>query len=207
MLIADVPEEPDLTLGNKHGHTQRVNRRITKSLIVEPSSPIQPVKVLLIGWLSEKFQATDLKVREELAVVVIAGIVRVQEPVEISVWVNELGVGVNEGAGTGPEAGERSRVVENVHVEAVLHVVVAHETEDVVVNIAEEVNLRQGQQELMQRWHCGGHEGRSYIRLNTPVPIKFLETRMLVEETTVPTAHVSVADHPPFADTNGSEVL
>jgi hypothetical protein len=30
---------------------------------------------------------------------------------------------------------------------------------------------------------------------------------MLVEETTVPTTHVPVADHPTFANTNGTQVL
>lgn len=54
---------------------------------------------------------------------------------------DEFGVCVDEGAGSGPEGGEGAGVVEDVHVEAVFHVVVAHEAEDVVVDVAEEVDL------------------------------------------------------------------
>ena len=48
---------------------------------------------------------------------------------------------VDEGAGARPETWKGSGIIEDVHVEAVLHVVVAHETEDVVVDIAVEVDL------------------------------------------------------------------
>lgn len=48
---------------------------------------------------------------------------------------------------------------------------------------------------------------RTYIGLNPPVPVKILESWVLVEESTVPTAHVSVADHPPLPNSNGAQVL
>ena len=48
---------------------------------------------------------------------------------------------VDEGAGAGPEGGERAGVVENVHVEAVFEVIRGHEAEDVVGDVAEEMDL------------------------------------------------------------------
>ena len=48
---------------------------------------------------------------------------------------------------------------------------------------------------------------RTYVRLHPPVPIELLQTRMSVEETAVPTAHVSVTDHPTLADANRSQIL
>ena len=68
----------------------------------------------------------------------------VKEPIEVSVRVDELGVGVYEGAGAGPERGEGARVVKDVHIEAVFEVVLGHEAEDVVVDVAEEVDLSIG---------------------------------------------------------------
>lgn len=47
----------------------------------------------------------------------------------------------------------------------------------------------------------------TYIRLNPPVPVKILEPGMLVEESTIPTAHVSIADHPALPNSNGTQVL
>lgn len=50
-------------------------------------------------------------------------------------------MGIDERACTRPEGREGASVIEDVHVETVLHVVITHEAEDVVVNVAEKVNL------------------------------------------------------------------
>lgn len=47
----------------------------------------------------------------------------------------------------------------------------------------------------------------TYIGLNPPVPVEILEAWVLVEESTIPTAHVSVADHPPLPNSNGTQIL
>lgn len=47
----------------------------------------------------------------------------------------------------------------------------------------------------------------AYIWLYSPVPIKVLESWMLVEETAVPPTHVAIADHPSFSDTYGAEIF
>ena len=56
----------------------------------------------------------------------------------------------------------------------------------------------------MNSW-CGSTG--AYIGLNAPVPVKIFEPWMFVEETAIPSAHVSVADHPPLSNSNGTQVL
>lgn len=51
-------------------------------------------------------------------------------------------MGVDEGSSARPEAGKGAGVVQDVHIEAILEVIVAHESENVIVNIAEEVDLQ-----------------------------------------------------------------
>lgn len=46
-----------------------------------------------------------------------------------------------------------------------------------------------------------------YIRFHTPIPIEFLEARMLVEEAAVPATHMSIADHPAFSNANSTQIL
>lgn len=47
----------------------------------------------------------------------------------------------------------------------------------------------------------------THVRLDSPVPVKLLESGVFVEEATVPSTHVTVADHPSFADADGTEVF
>ena len=141
MLISDIPKEPDLSLGHKHRDAERMDRCIAEALVVEPTAFVEPVKVSLVGFSPEEVQRADFEVGEELAVVVVAAVVRIEKPVEVGLGVDEIGVGVDEGACAGPERGKGASVVENVHVEAVFEVVGGHEAEDVVEDVAEEVNL------------------------------------------------------------------
>lgn len=46
-----------------------------------------------------------------------------------------------EGSGACPERWKGAGIVKNVHIEAVFQIIVTHEPEDVVVNVAEIVNL------------------------------------------------------------------
>ena len=65
----------------------------------------------------------------------------VKQPVQIGIRMYQLWMGVDERAGARPKGRKGSSIIEDVHIEAVLHVVIAHEAEDIVVNIAEEVDL------------------------------------------------------------------
>lgn len=141
MLIPDIPEEPNLALGYEHGHAQGMDRGIAKSFIVEASASVQPIKVLLVRFASKEVEAADLEVGEELTVVVVTTVARVKQPVKVGIGVDEFRMRVDEGAGAGPERGKGARVVQNIHVEAVLHIIVAHEAEDIVVDVTEIVDL------------------------------------------------------------------
>lgn len=141
MLIPNIPEEPDLALGHEHGHAQGMDRSIAKSFIVEASASVQPIEVLLIRFASEEVETANLEIGEELTIVIVTAIARVKQPVKVGVGMDELRMRVDEGARPRPERGKGARVVEDIHVEAVLHIVVAHEAEDVVIDVTEIVDL------------------------------------------------------------------
>ena len=42
---------------------------------------------------------------------------------------------------SGPEGGKGASIVEDVHVETVFHIVVSHESEHIIVDVAEIMNL------------------------------------------------------------------
>lgn len=146
VLVSNISEEPYLALRYEHGHTQSMYRRISKSLVVEAASSIQPVKVSFIRFAAEEVQIPNLEVREELAVVVVSAIVGVKQPVQVGIRMYQLWMGVDERASARPERRKGASVVEDIHVETVFHVVIAHEAEDIVVNVAEEVDLEKANQ-------------------------------------------------------------
>jgi hypothetical protein len=45
------------------------------------------------------------------------------------------------------------------------------------------------------------------IWFDTPVPVEVLEARMLIEETTVPPAHMAITDHPALANTYCAKIF
>lgn len=141
VLVTNVPEEPDLVLGDEHGDAEGVDRGVSKALVIEATASVEPIEILLVGLAAEEVEVADLEVGEELAVVVITVVARVEQPVKVGFRMDELWVSVDEGACAGPQGRKGTGVIEDVHVEAVFHVVVPHETKNVVVDVAEEVNL------------------------------------------------------------------
>lgn len=81
MLIPHIPKKPNLPLRHKHSHTKRMNRRIPKPLIIKPSSLIQPIEIHFIRLSPEEVQISNLKIGEELAIVVITAVVGVEQPI------------------------------------------------------------------------------------------------------------------------------
>ena len=106
-----------------------------------------------------------------------------------------------EGVRSGPEGGKGACVIQDVHVEAVFEVVVTHKAEDVVVDVAEIVDLEDSL--ALKNWKVAF----AYIGLNPPVPIIILENRMLVKEPTIPPTHVMIADHPSLSNSNCAQVF
>lgn len=112
---------------------------------------------------------------------------------------------VHESAGFGPEGRERTCVVEDVHIKPVFHAVVAHEAEDVVVDVAEEVDLACVSIEARLCWQVGSQE--EYIWFDPPVIVKFHQSWVAIEEPAVPATHMSVRDHITLTNADGVEVF
>ena len=96
MLVSNIPKEPYLALRHEHSHTQSMYGRISKSLVIEATSSIQPVKVSFIRLAAKEVQVPDFEIREELAVIVVSAIMGVKQPVQVGIRMYQLRVGVNE---------------------------------------------------------------------------------------------------------------
>ena len=166
MLVADVPEKPNLAFGHKHGNTERVNWSITKSFIVEAPSSIQPVEIFLVGLTTKVIQAADFKVGEKLAVIVITAIMRIEKPIQIRLRMDIFRMSVDKRTSAWPKRRKRAGVVKDIHVEAVFHIVVSHKAENIVVNVAKEVNLDHPLASSLYRTLD------PYIRLHPPIPVE-----------------------------------
>ena len=105
---------------------------------------------------------------------------------------------VDKGSSSRPERREGASVIKDVHVKAILHTVVSHEAKDVIVNVAEEMNLGSGISDGSWR----NDHGCTDVGLDSPIPVELLQTWVFVKESTVPSTHVAVADHPSFAHSN-----
>jgi hypothetical protein len=117
-----------------------------------------------------------------LAVVVVACLV--QQPIQLRIRMKHIRVLGYEVTSLSPETGKGASVVEDIHVEAVLDLVISGKAEDIVVYVAEEMNI----------W------------LDAPVELVVLQSWVLVEETAVPAAHLVVGKHVAFADADMVEV-
>ena len=87
MLVSDISKKPYLAFRHEHSNTQSMYGRITKSLVVEATSFVKPIKVSLIRFAAEEIETSNLEIREELAVVVVSAIVGIEQPVQVSVGV------------------------------------------------------------------------------------------------------------------------
>lgn len=153
---------------------------IAPSLVEEASCAVQVVKVFLVGLTAPEVQVCDFKIAPEMAgavavclVVVLGPSVLVGEPVHGVVLVEVVVMAGEELDGFWPEGCNRLGRVVEVDGEAVGLVVVLHEAEDVVVDVAEEVDV----------W------------LDAPVVLHVLQGGMLVEHARVPAAHLVVGEH------------
>ncbi|KAI9642282.1 hypothetical protein NHQ30_009084 [Ciborinia camelliae] len=146
MLIAHVRKIPDLALGQEHRHAERVHGRVAPSLVEESPAAIQPREIFFMSPSSSspippppKPQTPNLKIAKELTIIILAIL---QQPRQIRLGMKEMRVRSRKRPRFTPERREGACVVEDVHVESVFELVVAHEAEDVVVDVAEEVDLR-----------------------------------------------------------------
>lgn len=185
VLVSNVAEEPDLVLADKQREAEGVDGRVAVALVEEAAALVEMLEELSVRLPPPERQRPDLEVAEELAVVVLHAVVRVEQPIEIGVRVDQLGIFGDEIPRHAPQAREAARVVEDCHVEAVHQVVLGEEAERVVGHVAEEV----------------------HVRLDPPVPVVGCQGRVLVEEPGLPPDHRVVAEHVAFAHPDRPQVV
>ena len=156
-----------------------VNGRVTPTLVEEATGTVQVVEIVLVRLAAPKVHITNLKVAPEVACRITTGILGmigtaslVRQPVHGAVLVHVLGVLGQELFGLGPQSRDGSRGVVQVDGEAVRLVVIVHVAENVIVDIAEEVN----------------------VGLDAPVVLRVGQGRVLIEHAAVPPAHLVVRD-------------
>lgn len=156
-----------------------VNGRVTPTLVEEATGAVQVVEIILVRLAAPKVHIANLKVAPKvtcritigiLGMVGTAGLVR--QPVHGAVLVHILGVLGQELFGFGPQSRDGGRGVIQVDGEAVRLVAVVHVAENVIVDIAEEVN----------------------VGLDAPVVLCVGQGRVLVEHAAVPPAHLVIRD-------------
>ena len=186
MLIPYISEKMHLLPPRKHRHTKRMDRRIPIPLIVEPTSPVQPLEIRLVRLPLEKLEAADLEIAEELTVIVAHPLVLVNQIANASIRMDILGVRLKKRLRLVPQARKAARVVQDEHVKPVDLVVILHELEDIVLYVAEEM----------------------HVRLDAPVVLEGVgdEERVPVEEAGVPAAHVAVGEEVALADADRVQV-
>ena len=152
-------------------------RRITPALVKEPACAIEVVEVVLVRLAAPEIQIRDLEITPEMACAVAVGfliMVRscfiVDQPPHRVVLVEVFGVRGEEFQRLKPERRDGIRGVVEVDVEAVGFIVVGHVAENVIVDVAEEFDLR----------------------LDAPVVFCVREGGMMVEHAGVPAAHLVV---------------
>lgn len=170
MNLARVFEE---TQGNT------VNRCVAPTLVEKATGTVQVVEIILVRLAAPEVHIANLKVAPKVACRITVGILcvvgtagLVRQPIHGAVLVHVLGVLGQELFGFGPQSSDGSWGVVQVDGEAVRLVVIVHVAENVIVDIAKEVN----------------------IGLDAPVVLRVGQGRVLVEHAAVPPAHLVVRD-------------
>ena len=154
-----------------------MHRSITPAFIKEPSRSVKMLKVILVSLATPKVHIGNLKVAPKMTGRVTVGLevvvwssVRVRQPFQRVVAVYMLRVRGEKLDGLGPERRNALWAVVEVDGEPICLVMVLHPSEDIVIDVTEEV----------------------YLGLHSPVIASICQRRMFVEQATVPSAHLMV---------------
>ena len=170
----------------EESETDTVDGRIAPALIEETTGSVEMVEVVLVCLAPPESHVANFEVAPEMAcrVAVRLGVVvraadAISEPGHGIVLVDGIGVRSDELEGLGPKSFDGLGVIVEVDREAVGLVVVLHESEHIVIDIAEEVD----------------------VGLDAPIVLDVLERGVLVEHAAVPPAHLVVRSHLRILDT------
>lgn len=182
MLIPDITKPMHLVPVLEQADTDAMHRRVAPAFVEEAAGAVQVLKVPCVGLGAPEVEGGDFKVAPEVAgrvavcLLVVARAVRgVRHPAHGVVGVEVLCVVPfgQEALGFGPQCWDGGGAVVEVDGEAVGLVALRHVAEDVVVDVAEEVD----------------------VGLHAPVVCRVLEGRVDGEEAGVPAAHLVVGKH------------
>jgi hypothetical protein len=187
VVVGDVLKEVNLLLLKEKTSSNRVDRSITPSLVEETAVLVKRLEEIEVRLASEPGQATNFKVGPlnsiscetagnqsltyEMALVVVLTTVITEETHGV-IGRDMLGVVLHELLGASPEGRNGVDVLVKRENKTVLLVVLVHDTERIVVDIAEELDRG----------------------LNTPVVLVVHHEFLSEEETRLESAHVTVAD-------------
>jgi hypothetical protein len=177
VLVSDVAEPVDLALVFKQAECNAMDGRITPALVEKAASAVKVVEVVAILFTSPEAQVADFEVGPEVARRVAIGLpivlwppLFILQPLSRIVRVYIVRVISEELLRLWPQRRNTIRAIVDIDVETICLIVVLHPSEDVVVYIAEEVD----------------------VGLDAPVVLDILERRMLAEHTAIPSTHLVV---------------
>jgi hypothetical protein len=161
-----------------------VDRSVTPSFVEETTGLVEVFEVVSVGLRPQEAKTADFKVAPEMAKVIgVSFIVREEaHVVALGDVLRELGHKLSDGL---PESWDGFLVLVEGEGEAVFLLVVLHVEERIVVDIAEELD----------------------IRLNTPVVFVILEEFVFEEKAGFEAAHVAVGDGVTVDDFTLSHIL
>ncbi len=170
----------DLARILKQRQSNRMHRRIAPPFIKEPSGPIQMIKIILVRLTPPKFHVANLEIAPEMTrrvpvrlVIMLRPPLTIRQPIPRILLMQILRMRRHEFFGFGPQGRDGLGRVIQVYGEAVGFVVVLHIAKDIVVDVAEEVD----------------------IGLDAPVVAGVEQGGVFVEHAAVPTAHLVVGIH------------
>ncbi|KAH3671530.1 hypothetical protein OGAPHI_000233 [Ogataea philodendri] len=139
----DVSEPPEFVLVCEQSKGDTVNWRFSPSFIIEPASAVEVLEKLVVGLGSEKVHVTNLESRPKVACGVAVGdfsvgwiLDRLGQPIERGVLADVVWMLLHKLQSRGPQGLDGVRVVVQRYGEPVSEVVLFHELEHIVVDLA-----------------------------------------------------------------------
>lgn len=171
MIVRNIVEEMNLLLLEHQSRGDGMDRCIAPALVEETACMVQRGEIVDVSIGSKPVQVANLKVGPEMAMVVGLSVI-VAEPLHRVALDNVLRVSRCEILDGVPESGDCLDVLVQAEGEAVLLLVLGHELESVIFDVAEELDTG----------------------LNAPVPLIVHHQRVAEEKARFITAHVPVTD-------------
>ena len=154
----------------KQSQRDTMNGRIPPPFIEEAAGAIEMLEIIGVGGRAPEVEVTNLEVAPEMTggvavcfTIVIRPMKFIGQPAHGVVGMDVFRVGGQEFDRFGPESRDALGTVVDVDVEAVRLVVILHPTKDVVVDVAEEMNLGLHSPVVSHIGQCGMSEEKAAV--------------------------------------------